>query len=106
MSEIYQIQYMSVAVQPLSHVEIMRLVVKSQMANFNAGITGTLVYNGGSFFQIIEGAQADIENLYAKILKDPRHTRIIKIGECVIERRNYDRWTLAYLGGDGISLLK
>ncbi len=63
------------------------LVRHSRESNRRSGITGVLLHVGESFFQVLEGPPEAIDALYAKILLDPRHTRITRIIYEPIARR-------------------
>ena len=75
-----RINYISSFVKDLSDDEIEELARQAAKKNAENDITGVLMAKGGVFFQIIEGPEEDIERLFATILKDPRHEKIITLG--------------------------
>lgn len=55
-----------------------------------------LLYSGGNFFQILEGEKNSVEELYAKITKDERHTDCIMIDESEIKDRTFPNWSMGF----------
>ena len=81
--------YTSVQTHPLSAAEVSALVKQSRENNAKNNLTGVLLHVGQTFFQVLEGEQEVLERLYAKILNDPRHTRITRIIFEPIPRRYF-----------------
>lgn len=55
------------------------LFEQSRVNNLRSNISGFILKKGNSFFQIMEGYEAEVDELYAKVKKDPRHTDIIEL---------------------------
>lgn len=72
----------------------------SQSNNEERYITGYLVHNGESFMQLIEGPRAEVENIYDRILKDKRHTGVVRILAERAEKRAFPRWSMNYFRVD------
>jgi hypothetical protein len=64
----------------MSDDEIVKLASQAAKNNADNEITGVLMAKGGLFFQIIEGPEENIDGLFANLLKDPRHEKIITLG--------------------------
>ena len=75
-----RINYISSFVQDMSYDEIEELAKQAAKKNAENDITGVLMVKGEVFFQIIEGSEENIDRLFAHILKDPRHEKIITLG--------------------------
>lgn len=60
------------------------------------GITGLLVYNGRKFLQVIEGAESAIDDLYRRLLADPRHSDLQVEDERYIEPREFPEWAMEF----------
>jgi len=58
------------------------------------GITGLLVFNGTHFLQIIEGAEAAIDDLVARLRRDPRHSGLEVRDERKVEARSFPDWSM------------
>jgi hypothetical protein len=66
--------------------------------NAKAGITGILIYDEGTFGQVIEGYPESIEKAWDNIRQDPRHKSIsiLRIGQ--IDIRAFSNWSLKFCG--------
>lgn len=98
----YQLVYLSFAAKsfeadnPESGVDSILQVARTK--NKEIGVTGMLLFNGFVFIQMLEGDKDEVENLYAKIEQDSRHSRAkvlirqnSKLGE-----RYFEDWTMGY----------
>ncbi len=90
------IVYISSANYMINDREIVSIVNTSRINNARLGITGILLYNAGSFMQLIEGEAETIENLYYKISQDPRHNSIKMLLRETITHRNFSDWQMGY----------
>ena len=70
--------YASAASREFTPEELEELLVVARKNNEALGVTGMLLYEKGSFFQILEGPAEAVEPLYAKIGADKRHASISK----------------------------
>jgi len=57
-----------------------KIISVSRRNNAIHGITGLLVHDAGLYFQWLEGPQKALQNLMAKICKDPRHDSLVILG--------------------------
>jgi hypothetical protein len=78
------------------------LLERARRANAGQNLTGMLLYIEGSFFQVLEGEAEAIDALYAKIMRDPRHTRITLIIRETIAQRDFSEWTMGFCVVDRI----
>nr|BAD20733.1 putative alpha subunit of photoactivated adenylyl cyclase [Euglena stellata] len=60
--------------------------------NSTIGVSGFLLYSAPFFFQVIEGTDDDLDWLYAKISRDPRHERCIVLANGPCTGRMYGEW--------------
>ena len=72
-----RVRYISRFSDQLSPKDIDQIVEASQRNNPGRKITGMLLASGDLFYQLLEGPRDQIDMLYAKILKDPRHEQVI-----------------------------
>jgi len=78
--------------------EIIALLEKARGNNVKLGITGMLLYDNGSFFQVLEGNPDTVTALLKIIQKDSRHSQVVKIIYEEIEARDFSEWTMGYSG--------
>lgn len=64
--------------------------------NLKHSITGMLLYNDGNVMQVIEGSQPDVDQLFANIKADDRHTGIIVLSYEVITQRDFGKWAMSF----------
>jgi hypothetical protein len=72
------------------------LLAQCRQENAKHDITGMLLYQHGSFFQVLEGDRAVVEVLLEKIALDRRHERVTKIILEPIAERSFAEWTMGY----------
>lgn len=92
----YSIVYVSTATGNLSEAALLRLLRRARCANQQAGITGVLMYGGGQFMQVLEGCPAAVRRLYARIEADPCHSRLEKLADGPLPRREFAGWHMSF----------
>ena len=89
-----QLIYVSTAARRISKDDIQAILLTSIHHNSKKNITGLLMYDQGTFCQALEGELEDVHALFSKILKDDRHTSIIKIFDDEIKTRDFSSWSM------------
>jgi hypothetical protein len=94
--------YASSATIHFDHAELVRLLQKARERNTALSVTGMLLYEAGSFLQVIEGEERAIELLYQRIAIDSRHKRLMKLSQSPIAKRNFGEWSMGFadVGGN------
>jgi Sensors of blue-light using FAD len=102
MSSLIHTVYASKAAPGFEEHEIPALLEKSRAANARCGVTGMLLHIEGSFFQVLEGEDVIVAELFESIGRDPRHTRVTRIIHEPIVARDFTQWTMGFasLAGD------
>ena len=77
--------------KPDAVCDIMR---QSHAYNPGHGITGILCHSDKVYMQVLEGGREAINLLYAKIVRDPRHTDVVLLHYEEINERRYAGWTM------------
>jgi len=93
---LYQIIYISSATELLSDDSLRALLAASQSRNAKREVTGLMLYAEGNIIQIIEGPQFEVESLFAKISKDPRHAGLMKLSQKEIEKREFPEYKMGF----------
>ncbi len=88
--------YLSRFARKLAAKEIQELGRNACRRNAERGITGFLVCLDGIFFQLLEGPENAVSELYfSKIIKDPRHTDIVCLrNESLEGRPQFPDWDM------------
>lgn len=95
-----QLVYVSSATTPLDDAALAALLAQSRENNARGGVTGMLLYKDGNFLQLIEGAEAAVRALHARILRDARHQRVITIIEDRTAERQFPGWSMGFVPAD------
>jgi len=94
------ILYTSRKTMPAEHevAEIAAIMAASRSWNEAQGITGGLINTPLSFAQLVEGPAAAVDDLMAKISKDPRHRDVRILRTETIGKVRLPAWAMAYSG--------
>ena len=96
---LYQLAYTSFSRLPLQEATLSDILGASRRNNSRDEITGILMYEDRTFFQVLEGEQSPVEDCYYKrILNDPRHCRSALFWYGLTERRVFSDWAMGYVG--------
>ncbi|OIH94646.1 hypothetical protein BIU90_04280 [Curtobacterium sp. MCBA15_001] len=76
----------------------------SRLRNEALGVSGLLVAKGGRFMQLLEGPAWSVDDRYAAIARDPRHTALTSLIREDIDVRRFDGWSMAYRALDETDL--
>lgn len=91
-----QLVYVSSAIHPFSNAELVELLKKARARNAAINVTGMLLYNDGNFIQALEGEEAAVRQLYARISADPRHRGTEVVIDEVIPERTFAEWSMGF----------
>jgi hypothetical protein len=94
--------YASLAAPEFKEYDIPELLEKARIANAQRGLTGMLLYITGSFFQVLEGEPAVVDDVYSRILRDPRHSRVSLVIREPIAARSFSEWTMGFSTVDAL----
>jgi hypothetical protein len=86
--------------------EIEQILVSARQKNPQANITGALMFNAGSFAQVLEGPHDDIQDTFERIQCDPRHSHVVMLSLEPVKEREFSNWSMAYFGTDSIASAK
>lgn len=101
-----RIRYVSRFEKPLSEAEITSIGEQSRANNERAGLTGLLMASGGLFYQVLEGPAEAVDETYAKIVEDGRHTDLLLLStETEVERR-FPKWSMETINLDAASYVR
>jgi len=100
-----QLIYSSDAVANIDSSALKGILEKARLNNARHSITGMLLHTGGSFFQVLEGDESALTELFASISSDPRHTNVTRIIHEPIAQRAFGEWTMAFSEIDPADLL-
>lgn len=70
------------------------ILARSRAHNPALGITGILCHGGEVFMQVLEGGRTAVNDLYAQIVRDPRHQQVTLLHYEEISERRFSGWTM------------
>jgi len=96
---VHQLIYASAAKSIMSPPELAQLLLKARAHNKSVGLSGMLVHQAGSFFQILEGQEAVVEALFARITDDRRHHRVLVLSRKSVPVAAFGDWSMGFVEG-------
>lgn len=84
--------YRSKAVKPPTPTELEAIVSEAQARNSRLGITGMLLYENGRYVQTLEGPPIELDQIWASVRQDSRHTEIEVLSEHLAPGRLFSGW--------------
>lgn len=94
--DLVQCIYMSAAVRPFDADALKALLAKARAHNERDGLSGMLLYAGGSFFQVLEGPAAAVDATYRRIQADSRHDALVMLVRERVKERSFADWTMGF----------
>jgi hypothetical protein len=88
--------YVSSATRGMSEEELLSLLEQSRSRNIRQNVTGMMLYAGGNFFQVLEGDEKDVEEIYEAIVSDERNKGNIVIVKENINARTFPDWSMGF----------
>jgi hypothetical protein len=90
-----RIKYVSRFATPFRESELEELGRKSAEKNESLGVTGVLLTSGGLFYQVLEGPEDAVDDLFRAIRADKRHTDLLVLGvEEDVTQRLFPIWSM------------
>lgn len=100
-----RITYVSTPTPSVGAEELFQIIEVSSRNNMRDGLTGFLVFARDRFFQLVEGPEAAIDDLLARLARDRRHDALKVLSREPIAARSFPRWQMKRLA-TGDDLLK
>ncbi|MEZ5652022.1 MAG: BLUF domain-containing protein [Burkholderiaceae bacterium] len=86
--------YTSAVKAEMSLADVHTLLAVARKKNRELNVTGILLFENGSFFQVLEGTPEVVARLFEKIRRDERHQRVTKVISEPIDGRDFGNWTM------------
>ncbi len=97
----FQIIYSSAATVDFPAADLRALLAVARQNNRSLDVTGMLVYQAGSFLQVLEGDRDTVLGLFEKIEKDPRHNDVRILLRAEIAAREFADWNMGFYDASG-----
>lgn len=91
-----QLVYRSIAVGNSAEIAL-QVVENACIYNLSRRITSALLVDGSSFVQVLEGDAAEVDQLMARISRDPRHRDVTILFDTPISVRLWPNWQMSVI---------
>ena len=75
--------------------DVQVILATALWANARHGITGVLGWERTAYVQVLEGPASELDELMARIERDPRHADLRVLERHTIQRRLFPGWSLS-----------
>lgn len=96
---VYSLAYVSHSLISAHSVDILDIARASMRHNRATGLTGALYFDDCQFCQVLEGDEAAVRGLFARIARDPRHTDVAVLREGPVAARRFETWSMKFVDG-------
>ncbi|MDQ0249595.1 hypothetical protein J2W22_001642 [Sphingomonas kyeonggiensis] len=76
-------------------IDLDQLLAQAQRNNARDEITGLLYTDGRRFLQALEGPKTAVEDVFLRIIADPRHHALVLLSRRETTRREFGEWSMA-----------
>ncbi len=97
-----QLIYCSASADDITDADVNNILEQSRKNNEENNITGLLLNNAQFYVQLLEGDCKAVNDLYNKIIKDPRHGQIMLLAYTPTDRRLFSGWTMKHIPEDRV----
>lgn len=88
--------YLSTAREAFESAELDRILDTAARRNAPENVTGMLLYAQGSFLQVLEGEALAVDETFARVQRDPRHSGVYVIERAPVAERSFPTWTMGF----------
>ncbi len=92
--------YASIAREDLGFAELMQIRTQAKAFNVAHRVSGMLCYGNGAFLQLLEGKRKIVNEIYNRIVCDPRHTRAELLSCGPVHKREFTDWSMKMISLD------
>ena len=89
-----RLMYASRAAESVNAETLSTILRVSVAGNPGIGVTGVLCHANGVFLQVLEGGRAQVNTLYNRITRDPRHHAVELLTYTEIAERRFAGWAM------------
>ena len=93
---ILTLTYTSSATDLMSVTQLVELIEQIRPKNERLGVTGLLLYSGGSVIQTLEGTSYAVYQVFDAIRADPRHDDVRIVERRYVDDRYFPTWSMGF----------
>ena len=102
--ELIHLAYVSTQTRDMKAADLISLLTEVRGLNESRIISGLLLHKNQSFFQVIEGSRARVQETFNNIMRDQRHEGVEVLFDEPLEAREFSNWQMGFLDLDGIDV--
>ena len=102
--ELIHLAYVSIQTRDMKAADLISLLTEVRGLNESRNISGLLLHKNQSFFQVIEGSRARVQETFNNIMRDQRHEGVEVLFDEPLEAREFSNWQMGFLDLDGIDV--
>ena len=102
--ELIHLAYVSTQTRDMKAADLISLLTEVRGLNESRNISGLLLHKNQSFFQVIEGSRARVQETFNNIMRDQRHEGVEDLFDEPLEAREFSNWQMGFLDLDGIDV--
>jgi len=102
--ELIHLAYVSTQTRDMKAADLISLLTEVRGLNESRNISGLLLHKNQSFFQVIEGSSARVQETFNNIMRDQRHEGVEVLFDEPLEAREFSNWQMGFLDLDGIDV--
>lgn len=102
--DLYHLAYVSTLRESMPSADVVELLRIARAYNEFRDVTGLLLLRGDSFFQVLEGREADVRAIFERITADSRHHRIEVLFQEPLDEREFGDWRMGFVELDGVDV--
>ena len=102
--ELIHLAYVSTQTRDMKAADLISLLTEVRGLNESRNISGLLLHKNQSFFQVIEGSRARVQETFNNIMRDQRHEGVEILFDEPLEAREFSNWQMGFLDLDGIDV--
>lgn len=95
-----QLIYISAATVDFTPHDLRDLLSKARANNTNIDVSGMLIFHEGSFFQVLEGPEENVFQIFDHISDDPRHDEVKLLLKQDVKKRSFEDWSMGFVNPD------
>ncbi|HEX5661670.1 MAG TPA: BLUF domain-containing protein [Polyangiales bacterium] len=92
-----ELVYVSAARRPFDEGQLAALLAQARAKNARLGVVGILLYDHGSFLQVLQGEESTVMPLFETIARDARHERVSVLQRNIVQEASFGAWTMGFV---------
>lgn len=96
MSDLHTLAYLSTAARELAPTEIDAILLDARTFNASVDVTGMLLLGAGEFFQVLEGTEPALDEVFGRIQSATAHRDIRVLLRSPVRERLFASWHMGF----------